>query len=152
MVGKLIARRLVESVVGERGVSMWTYNRDGELINLAQALKVETSRDEVQVGGVDGNYCLFALFPVVEEQQLDLDLMPEDTTPSPRWRGRAIGQSAFYVDILWGTYSTWEAVVAAQGRLGQRLGVLDMAELGAEPVPGSEPDSAAVTEAVVTEA
>jgi hypothetical protein len=122
---------------------MWTYNRDGELINLAQAVKVETSRDEAQVGGVDGNYCLFALFPVVEEQQLDLELTPEDTESSPRWRGRAIGQSAYYVDILWGTYSTWEAVAAAQESLGRRLGVLDMAELGAEPVP----DSAATPEA-----
>lgn len=126
---------------------MWTYNRDGELINLAQALKIEASRDEAQVGGVDGNYCLFALFPVVEEQQLDLELSPEDTTSSPRWRGRAVGQSAYYVDILWGTYSTWEAVVAAQESLGQRLHVLDMAELGAEPVPVSQAASAAVPEA-----
>ncbi|MCC2668782.1 MAG: hypothetical protein K0Q72_1253 [Armatimonadetes bacterium] len=126
---------------------MWTYNRDGELINLAQALKIETSRDEAQVGGVEGNYCLFALFPVVEEQQLDVELTPEDTAQSPRWRGRAIGQSAYYVDILWGTYSTWEAVVAAQENLGRRLGVLDPAELGAEPVPDPEPVPAAVPEA-----
>ncbi|MFN3648942.1 MAG: hypothetical protein ACK47B_05105 [Armatimonadota bacterium] len=131
---------------------MWTYNRDGELINLAQALKVETMHDDAQVGGVDGNYGLFALFPVVEEQELDLELTSEDaaaegSAPGPRWRGRALGQSAFYVDILWGTYSTWEAVVAAQQSLGQRLGVLDMAELGAEPVPVAGPGSDAVPEA-----
>ena len=126
---------------------MWTYNRDGELINLAQALKIEATRDEAQVGGVDGNYCLFALFPVVEEQQLDLELTPEEPASSPRWLGRAIGQSAYYVDILWGTYPTWEAVVAAQEKLGQRLGVLDLAELGAEPVPGLDPASATVPEA-----
>lgn len=101
-------------------------------------------RDEAQVGGVDGNYGLFALFPVVEEQQLDLELAPDDTATGPRWRGSAIGQSSFYVDILWGTYSTWEAVVAAQERLGERLGVLDMADLGAEPIPVPEPDPAAV--------
>ena len=132
---------------GERRLGMWTYNRDGELINLAQAIKIETTRDEAQVGGVDGNYCLFALFPVVEEQQLDLELTPEETAPSPCWRGRAIGQSAYYVDILWGTYPTWEAVVAAQESLGQRLGVLDMAELGAEPIPDAHAVPAAVPEA-----
>lgn len=114
---------------------MWTYNRDGELINLAQAVKIETARDEAQIGGVEGNYCLFALFPVVEEQQLDLELTPDDPATGPRWRGNALGQSSFYVDILWGTYPTWEGVIAAQQRLGEKLGVLDMADLGAEPVP-----------------
>lgn len=120
---------------------MWTYNRDGELVNLGQALKIETMRDEAQVGGVDGNYCLFALFPVVEEQQSELEIGPEETQPAPRWRGRAVGLSSFHVDILAGTYSTWEAVVAAQKVLGERLGVIAMADLGAEPEP-AEPNPA----------
>lgn len=118
---------------------MWTYNRDGELINLGQALKIETMRDEAQVGGVEGNYCLFALFPVVEEQQSDLEIGPEESQSGSRWLGRAVGLSSFHVDILSGTYSTWEAVVAAQRTLGERLGVIAMADLGAEPDP-SEPN------------
>lgn len=112
---------------------MWTWNRDGDLINLGQAVKLEILPDSVHMGGRDDGYAIVVTFAVPDEFTQDGAIYADPHTDEPEYRKMmAQVHVTLEMDAMWGTFPSFEAAVAAMEKIGDRLGVIDPEDLGAE--------------------